>query len=53
MITQEYWGFRAILREKCKISPCGLLDLQLTHCGIKMNSKVPDICQKNNIVKFH
>jgi hypothetical protein len=44
------------IREKYKISPCGLLDLQFTSCGIKTNSKVPVICKKNNLVptvKFH
>jgi hypothetical protein len=43
-------------REKYKISPCGLLDLQFTPCGIKTNSKVHMICKKNNLVptvKFH
>jgi hypothetical protein len=43
-------------REKYKISPCGLLDLQFTPCGIKTNSKVPVVCKKNNLiltVKFH
>jgi hypothetical protein len=34
------------LREKYKISPCGLLDLQFTPYGIKMNSKVPVVCKK-------
>jgi hypothetical protein len=42
--------------EKYKISQCGLLDLQFTPCGIKMNSKVLVVCKKNNLVltvKFH
>jgi hypothetical protein len=43
-------------REKYKISLCGLLDLQFTHCGIKTNSKVLAVYKKNNLVptvKFH
>jgi hypothetical protein len=43
-------------REKYKISPCGLLDLQFTPCCIKTNLKVPVVCKKNNLVptvKFH
>jgi hypothetical protein len=43
-------------REKYKISPCGLLNLQFTPCGIKINSKVPIVCKQNNLVltvKFH
>jgi hypothetical protein len=39
-----------IIREKYKISPCGLFDLQFTPCGIKTNSKVPVVCKKNNLV---
>jgi len=35
-------------KEKCKIRPCSLPDLQLAHCNIKMNSKVFEVCQKNN-----
>jgi hypothetical protein len=45
-----------VFREKYKISPCGLLDLQFTLCGIETNSKVPVVCKKNNLiptVKFH
>ena len=40
-------------RDKCKISYC---KLQIALCGIKMNSKVPIVCQKNNLllrVKFY
>jgi hypothetical protein len=33
-------------REKYKISPCGLPDLQFTPCGIKTNLKVPMVCTK-------
>ena len=48
-------SFFIIFREKCKISPCGLLDLQLIPCGIKVNSKFLNVCQNNNLtptVKF-
>jgi hypothetical protein len=45
-------------KKKSKISPCGLANLQLASCGIKMNSKVTKVCKKYNnnlvhIVKFH
>ena len=33
--------------KKNKISPCNLPDLQLTLHGIKINTKVPNACQKN------
>jgi hypothetical protein len=33
--------------EKCKFSHCGLPILQLASRGIKINSKIPGICQKN------
>jgi hypothetical protein len=32
---------------KCKISPCDLLNLQLAPSNIKINSKIPKVCQKN------
>jgi hypothetical protein len=35
-----------ILREKCKISSCGLLDLQLANFDIKINSEICEVCQK-------
>jgi hypothetical protein len=35
-----------ITREKCKISLCGLIDLQFTQHGIKMNPEVPMVCKK-------
>jgi hypothetical protein len=44
------------LRDKCKISFCSWLKLQIASCGIKMNSKILVVCQKNNLlsrVKFH
>ena len=37
------------------MSRCGLLDLRFVYCGIKMNSNVLEVCQKNNLlfsVKF-
>jgi hypothetical protein len=43
-------------REKHKISPCGLPDLQFTPCGIKTNLKVLWYTKENNLVptvKFH
>jgi hypothetical protein len=45
-------------KKRSKISPCGLANLQLASCGIKMNSKVTKVCKKYNnnlvhIVKFH
>jgi hypothetical protein len=36
--------------KKCKISNNGLPDLQLALCGIKMNSEVFEVCQKNNLL---
>jgi hypothetical protein len=33
-----------LLEKKCKISLCGLPDLQVAPCSIKMNSKVPRVC---------
>lgn len=30
--------------EKCKISPCGLPDLQIAPCGFKMNLEVLEVC---------
>jgi hypothetical protein len=33
-------------REKYKISPYGLPDLQFTPCGFKTNLKVPMVCKK-------
>ena len=33
-------------REKYKISPCSILDLQFTPCGLKTNLEVPEVCQK-------
>ena len=42
--------------KKLKISSYSLPNLQLTHCGIKMNIKVYGICKKtnnnNNLPKF-
>jgi hypothetical protein len=38
-----------IIREKYKISLCGLPDLQFTSCGIKTNLKVPMVCKKKTI----
>ena len=42
-----------ILEKKCKISSRGLPDLQLTPCDIEINSKVFDVCQKNNLVSYN
>jgi hypothetical protein len=47
---KKMYSFGKKIREKYKISPYGLLDLQFTPCGIKMNSKVPVVCRKNNLV---
>jgi hypothetical protein len=44
------------IKEKYKISPCGIPDLQFTLCSIKTNLKVLMACKKNNLiptVKFH
>jgi hypothetical protein len=35
-------------KKNCKINHCGLSDLQLVPCGIKMKSKVLEVCQKKN-----
>jgi len=42
-------------RKKYKINSCGLPDLQLTLCGIKMNLDIPMVRQKYKslfLVKF-
>ena len=39
-----------IKRDKCKISSCGSIKLQIAPCDIKMNSKLTRVCQKNNLV---
>jgi hypothetical protein len=30
---------------------CNLPNLQLAHCGIKMNIEIPKVCQKNNLLR--
>jgi hypothetical protein len=35
-----------ILEKNAKTSPCGLPDLQLASCSIKINSEVFGVCQK-------
>jgi hypothetical protein len=50
------WVGRIRKREKYKITPYGLPDLQLAHFGTKMHLEVLEVCQKNNLlltIKFH
>jgi hypothetical protein len=42
--------FYIINRKKYNISPCGRSKLQIVLCGIKVNSKVSELCQKYNLV---
>ena len=44
-LSLTYIQFKLEIREKYKISPCDLLDLQCTPCGIKTNLKVPMVCK--------
>jgi hypothetical protein len=39
-------------REKHKISPCGLPDLQFTPCGIKTNLKVPMVYKRKQFSPY-
>jgi len=38
------------IREKYKIISYDLSNLQLASCGIKINSEVPEVFQKNNLL---
>jgi hypothetical protein len=45
--TNEFFAFVG----KIAKWDCNLPNLQLAHCGIKMNLEIPKVCQKNNLLR--